>query len=69
MIVRIGADIADMRKCEQHDLRRVGRVREDLLIARNRCIETQFADMNPFRTRACAEKNGTISEGDGSRRG
>ena len=43
MVLVIGPDIADMGKCEQDDLGRVGRVREDLLIARDRCIETQFS--------------------------
>jgi hypothetical protein len=67
MVFAIGADIPDMGECEQHDLRGVGGVRKDLLIARNRCIETQFTDTDAFGASAVSKEYRTVRQGDCSR--
>ena len=62
MIIRVGADIADMREGEQHDLVGIGRIGEDFLIAGDRCIETQFADSHARRPCTLAQKDCSIGE-------
>ncbi len=56
MVLIIGPNIADMGKCEQDDLGGVRGVCQDLLIARNRCIKTQFSGSECPRRR-CRGRN------------
>src|SRR5215469_4759124 len=41
-VLVVGPDVADVRECEGDDLTRVGRIREDFLVARHRGVETHF---------------------------
>ncbi len=52
-IFLVGADIADMGKCEGDDLAGIGRIGEDLLITGHGGIEADFAD----GMAGCAEAN------------
>ena len=61
-IVLVGADIADVREGESDDLAGVGRIRNHLLIARHRGVETDFADGYAFGAKALAPDHRTISQ-------
>ena len=61
-ILVIGADIADMGKGERDDLRRVGRIGQDFLIAGNRRIETDLADCLAGRADPAAPKHRAVGE-------
>src|SRR4029077_18980001 len=58
----IGSDIADMREGESDNLAGVRRVREDLLIAGDRGVETNFADCRPVGADTPAPKYRPIRE-------
>ena len=60
MIFGVRADISDMREGKQHNLFRIRGVCEDFLIARHRCVETQFSDRHSCSARADSEEDRTI---------
>ena len=43
-VLAVGTGIADVRIGKRDDLPTVGRVGQDLLVTRHRCIEDDFAD-------------------------
>ena len=51
-ILRIRPDDADVRKGKSDDLPGIGRIGEDLLVARDRSIKTDLADSRADRSRA-----------------
>src|SRR5690606_34931412 len=48
-VLRVGADVADVREGEGDDLRGIGRVGQDLLVAGHRGVEAHLADGAPGR--------------------
>ena len=58
----VGADIADMREGEGDDLPGIGRVGEDLLVARHGGVEADLADRMAGRAEPEAFENGSVSQ-------
>ena len=66
-ILAIGADIADMRKCEGDDLPGIGRVGQDFLVAGRRGVEADLADRLAPGAEAPAPEHGAIGKDQGGR--
>jgi hypothetical protein len=61
-VLVIGADIADMREGEGDDLAEVGRIREDLLVAGQRRVETDLGRDSARSADALAFDDGAIGQ-------
>ena len=61
-VLFVGADIADMREGEGDDLPCIGRVGEDLLVARHGGVEAHLADRMTGRTEPEALDYGSVSQ-------
>ena len=55
-VLGVDADVADVGARERDDLARIGRIREDLLIAGHRRIEDDFGNIGDARTEAASEE-------------
>ena len=62
VIVGIRADIADMRKGEEHDLSGIGRVCQDFLIPCDRGVEAKFTHGDSRGAGTCSEENRSICQ-------
>jgi hypothetical protein len=68
-VLVIGADIADMREGEGDDLRRIGRIGQDLLITRQRRVEADLAHRLSSRAEAPSLDDGAVGKDEHGSRG
>ena len=61
-VLRINADIADVRAGKRHELARVGGIREDFLITRHRGVEDNFANRKTCRTGTFTLKDRAVGQ-------
>ncbi len=61
----VGADVADMGKCEGDDLSGIGRVGQDFLIAGNGRVEANLAGCFSYRTDAVPLDDQSIGKNGG----
>ena len=59
-VIGVRADIADVRKRESHDLRRVGRIGHDLLIAGHRGVETHLTHRRALGPESAPINHGAV---------
>ena len=62
LIVHVGADVADMRVRQAHNLARITRVGENFLITGETCIENDFAAAARDRARSSSVKYAPVFE-------
>ena len=62
-ILGVDADVADMRKREDHDLPGIGRIGHDFLVACHCRVEAQLCHSRPGRAESLTPKNRSVGQG------